>query len=136
MHYVWIGTGFLSLGLGALGAVLPVLPTTPFILLAAACFARGSDRWHDWLRSHPRFGFLVRDWEEHRAIRTSAKRTAIIAMTVAGTISVALVPVWEGRAALVLVLVTVSILIATRPTPPEPAPDGDPPHGRTTREQA
>jgi len=55
LKYVLIGAGFCSLGLGIAGIFLPVLPTTPFMLLAASCFFKSSDRLYGWIRSHPAF---------------------------------------------------------------------------------
>lgn len=66
--------------LAVLGVFLPVLPATPFVLLAAACFARGSERFHDWLMSHPRLGPIVHDWQRHRSIPLRAKILAIAMM--------------------------------------------------------
>ena len=63
-----VGAGLLSLLLGVLGAVLPGLPTTPFVLLAAACFAKASPRLHRWLVQHRWLGPMVRDWEAHRSM--------------------------------------------------------------------
>jgi uncharacterized membrane protein YbaN (DUF454 family) len=60
-----------------LGAVLPVLPTTPFLLLTSACLLRSSRRWHARLRSSRVFGALIRDWEEHRAISRPVRWTAL-----------------------------------------------------------
>ena len=76
----WVTCGAVSLVLGFIGIFLPLLPTTPFVLLAAACFARGSERFHDWLVSHPRFGPLVRDWQAHRSIPLRAKCLALSMM--------------------------------------------------------
>jgi len=74
--------GTLSLGLGVLGAFLPVLPTTPFVLLAAACYARSSPRFHAWLLRQPFFGAVIRDWQQHRAIPRRARRLAWLMMAV------------------------------------------------------
>lgn len=63
-----VGAGLLSLLLGLLGAVLPGLPTTPFVLLAAACFAKASPRLHQWLVQHRWLGPMVRDWEAHHTL--------------------------------------------------------------------
>ena len=65
---VLVAAGLLALLLGLLGAVLPGLPTTPFILLAAACFAQASPRLHSWLVQHRWLGPMVRDWEAHRSM--------------------------------------------------------------------
>ncbi|MFJ1251377.1 YbaN family protein [Cupriavidus sp. CuC1] len=77
LRALWVVLGVLSLGLGTVGIFLPVLPTTPFVLLAAACFARGSERFHARLLAHPRFGPPVRDWQAHRSIPLRAKQLAI-----------------------------------------------------------
>ena len=60
--------GTLALALGVIGLVVPLLPTTPFLILAAACFMRSSPRIHDWLIAHPLLGKILRDWQEHRGI--------------------------------------------------------------------
>ncbi|HRD85926.1 MAG TPA: YbaN family protein, partial [Rubrivivax sp.] len=75
-RHFYLVSGWASLGLGALGAFLPLLPTVPFVILAAFCFARGSARVERWLLDHPRFGPMVRDWRERRAIPRRAKRLA------------------------------------------------------------
>ncbi|WP_246312503.1 YbaN family protein [Pseudaquabacterium terrae] len=79
---LWLTAGGVSLVTGFIGIFLPLLPTTPFVLLAAFCFARGSARWEAWLLGHPRFGPLVRDWREHRAVPLRAKQLALVMMTI------------------------------------------------------
>jgi uncharacterized membrane protein YbaN (DUF454 family) len=74
---IYLGLGWICLGLGAVGTVLPVLPTTPFLLLAAACWARSSRRFHDWLVGHRTFGPTVRTWQRHRALPPGVKGPAI-----------------------------------------------------------
>jgi len=74
--------GLMSLGLGIAGAFLPVLPTTPLVLLAAACFARSYRPFHEWLIAHRLFGPMVREWHEHRSIPYRVKLTAITMMAV------------------------------------------------------
>ncbi len=73
---LWLIAGWLSMLLGIIGIFLPLLPTTPFVLLAAYCFARGSERWEHWLLNHPRFGPMVRDWRTRRAVPLRAKQLA------------------------------------------------------------
>ena len=72
-------------GIAILGAFLPVLPTTPWVLLAGACFARSSPRLHRWLQRSPYFGHMIRDWETHRGIRWRVKLFAVcMVVTVIG----------------------------------------------------
>jgi uncharacterized membrane protein YbaN (DUF454 family) len=75
-----VAAGLLALGLGLIGVVLPGLPTTPFVLLAAACFARASPRLHRWLTHHRFLGPMVRDWEAHRSLPLRVKWIAISMM--------------------------------------------------------
>ena len=78
---LWLLAGVLALLTGIVGIFLPLLPTTPFVLLAAASFARGSARWEAWLLGHPRWGPIVRDWRTHRAVPLRAKQLATGMMT-------------------------------------------------------
>ncbi|CAG2138963.1 hypothetical protein LMG31506_02041 [Cupriavidus yeoncheonensis] len=80
LRALWVTLGATSLLLGIIGIFLPVLPTTPFVLLAAGCFARGSERFHGWLLEHPRFGPLVSDWQRHHSIPLRAKCLALVMM--------------------------------------------------------
>lgn len=78
---LWMTVGFLSLLLGAIGLLLPLLPTVPFVLLAAYCFSRGSRRWERWMLDHPKLGPIVKDWRAHRAVPLRAKQLATVMMT-------------------------------------------------------
>jgi uncharacterized membrane protein YbaN (DUF454 family) len=79
--------GWMALGLGFIGAFLPLLPTTPFVLLAAYLFSKSSTKWHNWLLSHPTFGSSIRDWQEHRLISKRSKVIAITAITLSFSLS-------------------------------------------------
>ena len=72
--------GWVCVALGLIGAVLPLMPTTIFLLAAAWAFARSSERWHHWLRNHAHFGETIRAWEEHHAMPRRAKRIALVAL--------------------------------------------------------
>lgn len=74
----YLTAGFSALGLGILGAFLPLLPTTPFILLAAWCFGKSSPRWEQWLRQSSAFGPVLRDWQEHHGVRLQVKLIATL----------------------------------------------------------
>ena len=88
--------GAIALALGILGIFLPLLPTTPFVLLAAACFARGSERFHQWLLANRTFGPMVREWEGHRSLPYRTKITAIVLMSLTMAVSITFFvrPLW------------------------------------------
>ena len=81
MRIFFVILGGIFLLLGVVGIVLPVLPTTPFVLLAAMCFAKGSMRCHQWLMKHPTFGKLIVDWQKHRAIPFTGKAMSVTMMS-------------------------------------------------------
>lgn len=118
MRSIWIIAGLVSTALGVIGAVLPLLPTAPFLLLAAACFARGSARLHDWLTTHPRFGPPIADWRDGGAISPASKRAAMIAIGLSFAIPLALgAPGWVV-AVQATALGAVAGFILTRPGGP------------------
>jgi uncharacterized protein len=114
----WFVTGILAMALGLLGIVLPLLPTTPFLLLAAFCFARSSPALHDWIVHHPRLGPPVRDWRNHGAISRRAKilAMAMLAFALVTGILADLGP--RVLAVQAAVLVAVAAFLLTRPSPP------------------
>ncbi len=83
MRYLWLMFGFFATGCGIAGAVLPLVPTTPFLLLAAYAFARSSPRFHSWLINHRRFGPLIVNWQRHGSIDPRSKRMAMAVMAIA-----------------------------------------------------
>jgi uncharacterized membrane protein YbaN (DUF454 family) len=102
LRVVLLALGFVFVGLAALGVFLPLLPTTPFLLLAAACFAKSSQRFYAALLGNRVFGPLIRDWRAHRAIPRHAKWMAITAIVlVMGTTALFVLENPFGRAALV-----------------------------------
>lgn len=84
--------GLTALALGLLGIVLPLLPTVPFILLAAFCFARSSERLHNWLMAHPWFADALTQWQQQGAIRKGLKRKAMMLSALSFSLSIVLVP--------------------------------------------
>ena len=84
--------GWVSFILGVIGVVLPVLPTTPFMILAAACFSRSSVRFHEWLLNNRFFGQVIRDWEKHKSVTRVVKVRALIIIVATFSISILVVP--------------------------------------------
>jgi len=93
LRWAWLLSGGVALATGVVGIFLPLLPTTPFVLLAAYCFARGSPRWEAWLLGHPRFGPMVRDWRDRHVIPLRAKQLAWAMMALASAGSLWLLPI-------------------------------------------
>ena len=118
MRLVWAAIGAMALFLGAIGLVLPVLPTTPFVLLAAFAFARSSDRWHDWLVNHRVFGPIVENWRVHRAIGAPARIASVLAMAGVFAISVAFEVSNAVLAVQAVVLTAAAAFVLSRPSPP------------------
>ncbi len=117
-RFLWLLLGLGATGCGIVGAVLPLVPTTPFLLLAAFAFAKSSPRLHAWLTIHPQFGPLIENWQQHRAIGRGAKRTALLFMVLALALSwLFAVPEWI-LAVQAAVLVCVATFILTRPDGP------------------
>lgn len=90
MRLIYAGLGFLSLTLALIGVVLPLLPTVPFLLLAAFFFAKSSERMHAWLISHKTFGPMIIDWHERGSIRPGAKKAATLSIAAVFLLSLAL----------------------------------------------
>ena len=82
--FVYKSLGFLFLGLAVLGGFLPLLPTTPFLLVSAGCFAKSSDKWHQWLLSNRIFGPIIKNWQDRRCISISTKIFAISLVVLSG----------------------------------------------------
>lgn len=103
--------GSIAVVLAILGIFLPLLPTTPFLLLASACFARGSDRMHRWLLSHGVFGAYLRSFEEGKGIPLKGKITAIAMLWLSMAVSIAMLGHPALRALLVAIGAGVTIYL-------------------------
>lgn len=111
---LYLAAGVVSVGLGTLGIALPLLPSVPFFLLAAFCFARSKPEWERRMLDHPRYGASLRDWRERRAIPRRAKRTALATMA-AGAVPTWMVVGWPWALATSAVLAIAGTWIWTRP---------------------
>jgi uncharacterized membrane protein YbaN (DUF454 family) len=111
--------GFLCLGLGGIGVILPGLPTTPFVLLAAYFFARSSPTMHERLLSNKVFGPMILEWNQHRSVPLRAKILAVTMIALVGGALVIFIldKLWL-RLIVIATLSTVSIWLITRPTSP------------------
>jgi len=113
--------GVLALAVGVIGIFLPVLPTTPFLIVAAACFARASPRLYRRLADSKTFGPGIREWRRHRSIPWRAKLLAILLMSVSiATTATLFVRPWWGKAALVAVGLAVAIWLYRIPSRDRP----------------
>jgi uncharacterized membrane protein YbaN (DUF454 family) len=111
MKFVFNAVGCIALALGILGIFLPLLPTTPFLLLASACFARGSERLHRWLLSHGIFGEYLRNFEAGKGIPLKAKIVASTLMWASLSWSMTLVGNNGLRLVLAVIGTTVTVYL-------------------------
>ena len=117
------GFGWLNVGLGVAGMVVPGLPTTVFLLIAAWAFSKSSERFQTWLWTHPRLGPPVRAWHQHRAIPRGAKIAAVASMAVSLAVVTAFVAEsWHLPAVLAAVMAPAALYIVTRAGVPAPVP--------------
>lgn len=115
MRIVLLTAGWLALALGIAGVFVPLLPTTPFLLLAAACFARSSPALHARLRAHPRLGPFLEQWSRDRSVPRAAKQRAYVLVVACFALSIALAPgLWPRLALLGLGLALLVFLSRLR----------------------
>jgi uncharacterized membrane protein YbaN (DUF454 family) len=120
---VLVVAGTTCVGLGVLGLFLPVLPTTPFLLLAAACYARASERFYNWLLNNRTFGPTIREWRRYRSIPYRTKLTAILLMSL--TLASSIVFFVRNpylKAALTLLGITLAVWMYRIPSRDRPSP--------------
>ena len=117
-RFLYVVAGLICVGLAYLGAILPGLPTTPWVLLASYCFSRSSPRLERWLKRSPIFGKLLHDWEKHRGIRRPVKIIAVCLVVTVVSLSIALggLPVWLKWTIGALAAIGVCVIVFVVPT--------------------
>ncbi|MBR9824522.1 MAG: DUF454 domain-containing protein [Alphaproteobacteria bacterium] len=125
IRFFWLLFGLLATGLAFAGALLPLLPTTPFLLLAAYAFARSSKRLHDWLLNHRQFGPLISNWRDHGSIGRRTKLISVLVMVAALGLS------WQMGVSTRLLLIQCLVMagaatfVLSRPSGPKSASKRD-----------
>jgi hypothetical protein len=125
-HLLWVRIAFAALGtlfllIGIVGAFLPILPTTPFLLLATACYARSSRRFYNWLMNNPAFGPLVIEWRTYRSIPWRVKLWAVVLMVATFSSSILLfVRDWRLQLALGVFCLAMAIRLYRIPSRDRP----------------
>ena len=111
----YIGLGWVSLVAGVIGIFLPLLPTTPFVLLSAWCFSRSSTRFHSWLTQHRFFGPIVRDWQSGNGIPKKTRNRAIVLMWLSMGISIMMIARPWATFMLIIIGTMTSIMLLRLP---------------------
>ena len=124
MRILFALLGGLALLLGIIGVFLPVMPTTPFVLLAAYCFSKSSPRIHAWLVNHPLCGPLIQDWQTHKGVRAHIRRRALWMMAISFGFSMYVIPWWQIRVGLGLGFLVVVIWFLRLPVIDAPSKTG------------
>lgn len=112
---LYLTLGWVSLILGVIGIVLPLLPTTPFILLSAWCFSQSSKRFHNWLKQHKYFGPIIENWQSDKGIPKKSRNRAIIFMWCGMGLSIFLVSKFWATLSLICIGICVTIYLLRLP---------------------
>ena len=115
----WLTIGIVALAAASIGVLLPLVPTTPFVLLAAFAFMKSSQRLHDWLLEHRLFGQLIVDWRRYGAISRRAKLASVVSLLAVLVVSLLLEVSDAVLAVQGIVVVACAAFILSRPSPPE-----------------
>ena len=119
MRHIFMILGHLSLAAGIIGIFLPILPTTPLVILAAFFYSKGSQRMDNWILNHPRFGPSVREWRSFGVIRPYAKALSVVLMILSIGYSIVFLDFhWLLKATLAAISIGASIFILSKPSTP------------------
>lgn len=110
--------GWLSLVLGAIGVLLPLVPTTPFLLLSAACFAETSPRFHRWLLNSPLFGPIIVNWQNERFIEKRTKKRVLVIICLTFSMSILIVGIPALQLMLAVIMLVCLVFVSRLPTVP------------------
>jgi uncharacterized membrane protein YbaN (DUF454 family) len=111
-----LAVGFITTGLAILGIFMPLVPTVPLLLLAAACFARSSERFHHWLLNHQKLGPMINGYLNGQGIPLRAKINAIVLIWLSISISVYIVPLLLLKFFLIIIGLSVTLYLLSRAT--------------------
>lgn len=125
--------GHASLAVGCVGIFVPLLPTTPFVLLAAMFYSRGSDRFHTWIHEHPRFGPMIHSWKEHGAISRRAKIAAAFTVVLSISYSVFRLPTPWNIVALPIGAAVMTFILTRPSVDTDESRNGSPRRGQDTK---
>lgn len=121
MNYVWAGAGFIFFALGVVGVALPLLPTTPFLILASFCFAKSSDRFNDWFKSTSLYQNHLEDFEKSRSMKLSTKLAILIPVNALLLTAILMMANPFGQATVAIVMIVknwyIVFRVKTLPTP-------------------
>lgn len=106
-NYIFIALGFIFTGIGTVGVALPILPTTPFLLLASLCFAKGSKRFHDWFKATKLYKNNLESFEKSRSMTLKTKLCILLPVSALLAIAFFMMDNIPGR-------VTIAVLIAVK----------------------
>jgi uncharacterized membrane protein YbaN (DUF454 family) len=118
IRWLYLTSGWCCLGIGTLGVLLPVLPTTPFVLLAAACFSQSSPRFHRWLLNNSLFGKMIQNWQSEGYVDGASKKRAFCVVTLTFGFSIWMVDPITLKGMLVAFWLLCSLVITQLPTIP------------------
>lgn len=119
MRFVWLLLGHVFVAIGFVGAFLPVLPTTPFMILAAWAYSKGSQRFEAWLLDHAAFGPPIRTWRQHGVISPRAKTISVFMMAISFAVAMSFPTItWWGRIGSGLGILAGATFVLSRPSYP------------------